>query len=59
LYEEFPGWREEISHVRKNGDLPGNARRYLERLAELTGVPIALIGVGPGREEIMVNNPIF
>jgi adenylosuccinate synthase len=59
LYEEFPGWREEISHVRKYEDLPENARHYLERLAELTGVPVALIGVGPGREEIMVNNPIF
>jgi adenylosuccinate synthase len=44
--------------VRTYADLPANTRRYLERVAELVGVPIQLISVGPDREEtIVVQNP--
>ncbi len=51
IYEELPGWSEDIRGARALEDLPTAARRYVERIEELVGVPILLIGVGPGREE--------
>jgi adenylosuccinate synthase len=47
--EEHPGWSEEIRGVRRIADLPAAARAYLDRLAELTGAPIAAVSVGPER----------
>ena len=49
-YEELPGWREDISECRTASDLPASARDYLRFVSEAVGVPITLIGVGPGRE---------
>ncbi len=58
VFEELPGWTEDIRRVRQYQDLPANTRRYLERVQELVGVPIQLISVGPDREETMVlKNP--
>lgn len=58
VYEEMPGWTGDISSARKFDDLPVNARNYLNRISQLSGVPIAIIGVGPGREEtIIMENP--
>ncbi len=58
IFEELPGWTEDIRGVRRYEDLPANTRRYLERVQELVGVPIQLISVGPDREETMVlKNP--
>ena len=51
VYEEVPGWDEDISTCRSWEDLPENARRYFERLEELLGVPVAVVSVGPGREQ--------
>jgi len=59
VYEELPGWSEDLSGVRRYTDLPENARRYMERLAELAGVPVAIIGVGPGREQTVVTREVF
>ncbi|NHM26755.1 adenylosuccinate synthase [Desulfofundulus sp. TPOSR] len=59
VYEEWPGWQEDISRARRYEDLPASARRYLERISELVGVPIAIIGVGPGREETIVTREVF
>lgn len=53
VYETLPGWKQDISGVRKLADLPRNARAYLDRLAELTGVPVSLVGVGPDREQTL------
>lgn len=50
VYEELPGWRTSTVGVRRYEDLPINARRYVERIAELTGAPIAIISVGASRE---------
>jgi adenylosuccinate synthase len=59
VFEELPGWTEDIRGVRREADLPANTRRYLKRLAELVGVPIQIISVGPDREEtIVVENPL-
>jgi adenylosuccinate synthase len=52
-YEELPGWDEEIGECRAIDDLPPAARAYLDRIAEFTGVPVALVGVGPGREQVI------
>jgi len=51
IYEELPGWDEDISGVKEIADLPDQARRYLRRIEEIADVPIAAVGVGPGREE--------
>lgn len=59
VYEKLPGWTEDIGGVREYGQLPANARRYVERISELTGVPVALIGVGTGRHQTIVVHPIF
>jgi adenylosuccinate synthase len=50
VYEEHPGWDEDISGVRAMSDLPKQAHAYLERIEELAGVPITLVSVGPDRE---------
>jgi len=52
-YEELPGWEEDLSEVRSESDLPQAAREYLDYIAEQTGVPVALVGVGPGREQVI------
>ena len=51
VYETLPGWRQEISGVRRVGDLPANARKYLDRLSELLDRPVEVISVGPDREQ--------
>jgi adenylosuccinate synthase len=52
-YTELPGWREDITECRTESDLPTAARDYLRFIADFTKVPIALIGVGPGRDEVI------
>ncbi|UUZ82532.1 adenylosuccinate synthase [Paenibacillus sp. P26] len=59
VYEELPGWSEDLSGVRKLEDLPVNARRYLDRVAELTGIPIAIFSVGRNREQTNLVRPIY
>ena len=56
IYEELPGWWEDISHCRTFEELPANARAYVERLEELSGARISAIGVGPGREQTIVRH---
>jgi len=54
VYEELPGWTQPIADCRRWEDLPDNARRYLDRMSELVGVPIAAVSVGPSREQTVV-----
>ncbi|HWZ64707.1 MAG TPA: adenylosuccinate synthase [Steroidobacteraceae bacterium] len=54
VYEELPGWRESTVGVTEYAALPGNARRYLERLEALTQVPLDMISTGPEREQTIV-----
>ena len=53
IYEELPGWRRDLSGATEVVDLPAPARRYVDFLAEQIGVPIKLVGVGPGREQFV------
>ena len=58
VYEELDGWTEDIRRAKKIEDLPGNTRTYIDRLEELSGTPMALISVGPDRDEtISLSNP--
>jgi adenylosuccinate synthase len=54
VYEEFPGWDEDVTAARSLDDLPKNARGYVEAVEAMTSVPISVIGVGPGRDEAIV-----
>jgi adenylosuccinate synthase len=54
IYEELPGWKESTIGITEYDKLPGNARRYLERLQQLVKVPIDMISTGPDREETIV-----
>ncbi len=54
IYEELPGWTEDITAVKDESWLPENARAYLRRLEELVETPIQIISVGPGRHETIV-----
>jgi adenylosuccinate synthase len=54
VYETVPGWQEDIMQARRLSDLPANARRYVDFIAEKTGVPVSYISVGPAREQFIV-----
>jgi adenylosuccinate synthase len=54
VYETLPGWSEDISGIRIKEDLPRNTRNYLDRIEELSRIPIGIISVGPGRDETIV-----
>ena len=51
VYETLPGWQQEISTARHLGDLPANARSYLDRLSQLVGRPVEVVSVGPDRQQ--------
>ncbi len=58
VYEEMPGWQQDISGVKTFAELPEAARNYVKRLEELSGSPIVLVSVGPRRDQtIMLYNP--
>jgi len=59
LYEDWPGWTERLTALRSLDALPVNARRYVERIEHLIGVPIKMISVGAGREETILIRPSF
>ena len=54
VYETLPGWHEPTFGVTDYAQLPANARRYLERIAELTESPIDIISTGPDRAQTIV-----
>jgi adenylosuccinate synthase len=59
VYEELPGWQSETQNIRCFQDLPQKAKDYVRRIEELIGCPVALISVGPRREQaIMVRDII-
>ncbi|RHW36127.1 adenylosuccinate synthase [Lysinibacillus yapensis] len=59
VYEELPGWPEDITGVRTLEELPENARKYVERVVELTGINLMTFSVGPAREQTNIVNPIW
>jgi adenylosuccinate synthase len=59
IYEFFDGWQEDISAARSMSDLPKAAQAYVEAVEEMSGAPMSVIGVGPGREAAIVRNPLL
>jgi adenylosuccinate synthase len=59
VYEELPGWEESITAVRSYDKLPANARRYVERLSEVSGVAPGIVSVGPQRDQTMILHEVF
>ncbi len=59
VFEEHDGWWEDISKCRTVEELPDNARRYIDRIEELSGARVSVVGVGPGREENVVRHPLL
>jgi adenylosuccinate synthase len=54
VYETLSGWQQDVSAARRLSDLPVNARRYVDRLGELLGLPVSIISVGPDREQTIL-----
>ena len=53
IYEELPGWGDDITGVRRYGDLPKEARSYIEYVRDAAGVPIGWVSVGPERSQLV------
>jgi adenylosuccinate synthase len=51
VYETIPGWKKDVSGVRKLADLPAGARRYVDLLAGTIGLPVSIVSVGPDRAQ--------
>jgi adenylosuccinate synthase len=54
VWEELPGWDDEIGAAASFDDLPKEAQRYVRFLEELGGVPVSIVGVGPAREQSLI-----
>jgi adenylosuccinate synthase len=59
IYEEFPGWEEDITGARTFDDLPKNAQDYVLAIEKMSGARMSAIGVGPGRDEIIVRHDLI
>ncbi|WP_226038276.1 adenylosuccinate synthase [Aquibacillus saliphilus] len=59
VYEEMPGWTEDITGVKSLDQLPENARHYLERISQLTGIPLSVFSVGPDRTQTNVVRSVY
>lgn len=59
IYEELPGWTEDITNVQNLDQLPDNARHYLERIAQLTEIPLSIFSVGPDRKQTNIVRGVY
>ena len=59
IYEDMPGWTVSTVGITAYGELPANARGYLERIEQLAGVPLDIISTGPDREQTIVKRHPF
>ena len=54
IYEELPGWKEDLETATSLDDIPANCLAYVKRVEELAGAPVAAISVGPAREQTII-----
>jgi adenylosuccinate synthase len=54
IYEEMEGWCQDTTGIRRYEDLPVAARRFIERIGEVTGLPVMAVSVGPDREQTIM-----
>lgn len=59
VYEELPGWTEDITQAKSFAELPLNAQNYLKRIQELSGVKFSIIGVGTRRTQTLILDSIY
>lgn len=59
VFEELPGWTEDITGIRKFEDLPVNAQNYVKRIEALTGIELLTFSVGPAREQTVILRDIY
>ena len=59
IYEMLPGWNADITGCRTFEDLPENAQRYIEFVEKQIGARVSVIGVGPGRDEVIVRHDLL
>lgn len=59
VYETFEGWQEDITGIETFEALPENAKRYINRIEELIGVPVKIVSIGPKRSQTIVRDRIF
>ncbi|WP_409484685.1 adenylosuccinate synthase [Arsenicicoccus dermatophilus] len=59
VYEILPGWQEDVTGCRSFEELPENARRYVEFVEQQVGARVSVIGVGPGRDEVVVRHDLL
>ncbi|WP_062238081.1 adenylosuccinate synthase [Fictibacillus sp. FJAT-27399] len=59
VYEELPGWTEDITGAKTLSELPENARHYVERVSQLTGIPLTIFSVGPDRNQTNMVRGVF
>ena len=54
MYETLPGWSEDITGCRTFDDLPAAARRYVDVIQQLVGLPVSVVSVGPDRAQTIL-----
>ena len=59
IYEEMPGWKEDITQVRSFEELPAACQNYLRRIEELIHCPIQIFSVGPDRLQTIILKEVF
>ena len=59
IYEDLPGWSEDLTGCRSFEELPANCQAYVRRVEQLVGVEAGLISVGPGRSQTILRDPLF
>jgi adenylosuccinate synthase len=59
IYVEVPGWEQDTAAVRRFEDLPVAAQAYVRRIESLIGCPIAIVSVGPERDQAIIVKPVF
>lgn len=59
IYEELPGWKQELTEVESFADLPANAQNYIYRIEQLAGARVAMVAVGPKRNQTILRENIF
>ncbi|HUU42318.1 MAG TPA: adenylosuccinate synthetase, partial [Planctomycetota bacterium] len=55
VYEEMPGWSEDLSSARRFEELPEAARNYVRRIEDIMSAPVEIVSVGPGRDQTLRN----
>ena len=59
IYEELPGWTEDITKVRSFDELPQNAKNYIAFIEEYLGINVYLVSVGPERSQNIIRKELF